>query len=145
MKKKFKCRAVFYINKSFVIEYCSYWVFPIFWKELRSNQFMKLPELFSKEQSEYFCKTIKDIIEIKCFNIDLFLDDFVKHKAKKNINKYKFIYWYRHGKEEKDFDYVEIEAKTESEAYLQVKDIRKWVFGIKLISINGINVEPCEK
>ncbi len=61
------------------------------------------------------------------------------------FNTYKFTYWFRYGEFEKDHSDIEIEAKTESEAFLQVKDIRKWVFGIKLISINGINVETCEK
>lgn len=56
------------------------------------------------------------------------------------MNKYHFEYFYRHGKFEKDFATAKIEARTESEAYLQVKEIRKWVFGIKLISINGIIV-----
>jgi len=56
------------------------------------------------------------------------------------MNKYYFEYWYRHGKEEQDFDTAEIEDKTESGAYLQVKEIRKWVFGIKLISINDVPV-----
>lgn len=58
------------------------------------------------------------------------------------MNTYKYQYFYRHGQFEKEFSTAEIEAKTESEAFLQVKKIRKWVFGIKLISINGINVEP---
>jgi hypothetical protein len=54
------------------------------------------------------------------------------------MNKYKFTYWFRYAEFEKDHSEVEIEDKTESGAYLQVKEIRKWVFGIKLISINGI-------
>lgn len=61
------------------------------------------------------------------------------------FNTYKFSYWFRYGEFEKDHSEVEIEDETESAAYLQVKEIRKWVFGIKLISINGINVEPCSK
>lgn len=61
------------------------------------------------------------------------------------MNTYEFEYFYRHGEFEKELARAKIEARTESEAFLQVKDIRKWVFGIKLISINGINVEPCEK
>lgn len=56
------------------------------------------------------------------------------------MNNYKFSYWFRYGEFEKDHSEVEIEAKTESEAYLQVKELRKWVFGIKLISINGMLV-----
>lgn len=59
------------------------------------------------------------------------------------MNTYEFEYFYRHGEFEKEFDTAKIEDETESRAYLQVKEIRKWVFGIKLISINGINVEPC--
>ncbi|MES2864124.1 MAG: hypothetical protein V4666_08400 [Bacteroidota bacterium] len=58
------------------------------------------------------------------------------------MNTYYFEYFYRHGDFEKDFTTATIEAKTESEAFLQVKELRKWVFGIKLLSINGINVEP---
>lgn len=58
------------------------------------------------------------------------------------MNTYEFEYFYRHGKFEKELATAKIEDKTESGAYLQVKEIRKWVFGIKLISINGINVEP---
>lgn len=54
------------------------------------------------------------------------------------MNTYEFEYFYRYGEFEKEFATAKVEAKTESEAYLQVKDIRKWVFGIKLISINGI-------
>ncbi len=61
------------------------------------------------------------------------------------MNTYEFEYFYRHGKFEKEFSSVKIEDETESAAYLQVKEIRKWVFGIKLISINGINIEPCSK
>jgi len=61
------------------------------------------------------------------------------------MNTYEFEYFYRYGNEQQDCDCVEIEDETESAAYLQVKEIRKWVFGIKLISINGINVEPCSK
>jgi len=61
------------------------------------------------------------------------------------MNEYEFEYWYRHGEFEKEFAKVKIKDKTESGAFLQVKEIRKWVFGIKLISINGINVEPCLK
>lgn len=58
------------------------------------------------------------------------------------MNEYEFEYWFRYGKEEQDFDRVKIKDKTEFGAYLQVKEIRKWVFEIKLISINGINIEP---
>jgi len=58
------------------------------------------------------------------------------------MNTYEFEYFYRYALDQQDFDRVEIEDETESAAYLQVKEIRKWVFGIKLISINGINVEP---
>lgn len=56
------------------------------------------------------------------------------------MNTYEFEYWFRFGKEEQDCDTVKIEARTESEAFLLVREIRKWVFGIKLISINGIKV-----
>lgn len=61
------------------------------------------------------------------------------------MNSYEFEYFYRYGEFEKEFDRVKIEDKTESGAFLQVRELRKWVFGIKLISINGINVEPCKQ
>lgn len=53
------------------------------------------------------------------------------------MNIYHFEYWFRHGNFEKDFEKVEIKADSEAEANLIVKDLRLWVFSIKLLSING--------
>lgn len=53
------------------------------------------------------------------------------------MNIYLFEYWFRHGNFEKDFEKVEIKADSEAEANLIVKDLRPWVFSIKLLSING--------
>lgn len=54
------------------------------------------------------------------------------------MNKYKFEIWFRHGKFEKDFEIVEIDADTESEAESIVKDLRAWIFKVTLLEINGI-------
>lgn len=53
-------------------------------------------------------------------------------------NTYEFQFWFRYGNDQKDFDIVKIDAKTESDAFLLVREERKWVFGIKLLSINGV-------
>ncbi len=58
------------------------------------------------------------------------------------MNTYEYEYWYRHGNEQEDFATKKVDALTESEAFLKVRETRKLMFGIKLISINGINVEP---
>ena len=44
------------------------------------------------------------------------------------MNKYKFETWFRHGKFDKDFEIVEIDADTESEAESIVKDLRACIF-----------------
>lgn len=54
------------------------------------------------------------------------------------MNKYKFETWFRHGKFDKDFEIVEIDADTESEAESIVKDLRAWIFKVTLLEINGI-------
>ena len=57
------------------------------------------------------------------------------------MNKYEIEIWFRYGQFEKDFEIVEIEADTESEAFLIAKDLRHWVFSVKLLSTNGIALE----
>lgn len=54
------------------------------------------------------------------------------------MNKYKIEYWFRYGKMEKDFDQIEIEADTEPEAIEVIKDLKRWVFGVKILEINGV-------
>lgn len=62
-------------------------------------------------------------------------------KTKNNkMNKYKIEFFFRHGKFEKDFDQIEIEADTEEEAIQLVKDLRSWVFKIDILEINGKKV-----
>lgn len=56
------------------------------------------------------------------------------------MNKYKIEFWFRHGKFEKDFGQIEIEADTEEEAIQLVKDLRSWVFKIDILEINGEKV-----
>ncbi len=85
MKKKFKCKIVHYTDKSYIIKYASYYLFPS-WKTLESYmpRFNKVvPELFSKEQAEYFCKNSDSILDIKTFNYEEFMDRFLISKGYK--------------------------------------------------------------
>lgn len=89
MKKKFKCKIVHYLDKCYIIKYDNYYLFPS-WKTLERYmlRFNKVvPELFSKEQAEYFCKNADSIIDIKTFNHEEFLDRFIE-----SINIVKHIY-----------------------------------------------------
>ncbi len=54
------------------------------------------------------------------------------------MNKYLIEYWFRYGKEEKDFDKIEIDADTEPEAIQAIRDLQSWVFGVKILEVNGI-------
>jgi hypothetical protein len=56
------------------------------------------------------------------------------------MNKYEFEIWFRHGKFDKEFEIVEIDADTESEAESIVKDLRAWIFKVTLLEVNGIKV-----
>ena len=56
------------------------------------------------------------------------------------MNQYTFEYWYRYADEREDFFQVIISSNTEEEARKEVKGIRRCVFGIKLLEINGIKV-----
>ena len=57
------------------------------------------------------------------------------------MNKYVVEIWYRHGKFEKDFEVVEIDADTEAEAFLLARDLKHWVFKVNLVSKNGVIYE----
>ena len=57
------------------------------------------------------------------------------------MNNYVLEVWYRHGKFDKDFEVVEIEADSDEEAFLLVKDLKNWVFRIDVISKNGVKSE----
>lgn len=61
------------------------------------------------------------------------------------MNKYVVEIWYRHGKFEKDFEVVEIDADTEAEAFLLAKDLKNWVYKVNLVSKNGVIYDKYEK
>ena len=50
------------------------------------------------------------------------------------MNTYKIEYWYRHGRFEKDFDIIDVEADSEAEAIQIVRDLQKWVYSVKIIT-----------
>lgn len=52
------------------------------------------------------------------------------------MNTYKIEYWYRHGRFEKDFDIIDVEADSEAEAIQIVRDLQKWVYSVKIINKN---------
>ena len=52
------------------------------------------------------------------------------------MNTYKIEYWYRHGRFEKDFDIIDVEADSEAEAIQIVRDLQKWVYSVKIINEN---------
>lgn len=57
------------------------------------------------------------------------------------MNKYLIEYHYRYGKFEKDFAEITVEADTQEEAIQIVRDLKKWVFKITFLEINGSKVE----
>jgi len=60
------------------------------------------------------------------------------------MNQYTFEYWYRYADEREDFTQVTIPANTEEEGEKEVRGIRKYVFGIKLLEVNGIKVKKTQ-
>ena len=48
--------------------------------------------------------------------------------------EYNFKYWFRYGNEQKDFDFVTVEAENLEQAKEKVRAIRRWIFGIELLN-----------
>lgn len=61
------------------------------------------------------------------------------------MNKYLYEYWFRYGKEEQDFDHVTVASISKEEAEKEVRGIRRCIFGIKLLEVNGIKVIKTKK
>jgi hypothetical protein len=56
------------------------------------------------------------------------------------MNQYKVEFWFRYGKMEKDFDTIELQADTEEEVVQIIRDLKKWVFKITILEINGVKI-----
>lgn len=56
------------------------------------------------------------------------------------MNNYVLEVWFRHGKFEKDFELVEVNADSDEEAKLIAKDLKHWVFRIDIVSKNGVKI-----
>ena len=54
------------------------------------------------------------------------------------MNKYKIEYWFRYSGDQKEFDTIEIDADNEQEAIETIKDLKDWVFGVKILEVNGV-------
>lgn len=57
------------------------------------------------------------------------------------MNIYEYEFWFRYGLDQQDCDSAKIESETEEESLVELQKLHKWIFGIKLISINGVKVE----
>jgi len=50
------------------------------------------------------------------------------------MKKYKILIEYRHGKDEKDFDEIPIEAESDEKAIELAKKHRRWIYRATIIS-----------
>jgi len=57
------------------------------------------------------------------------------------LNSYFFEYWFRYSGDQKDFEQVTIVAKNYEEARDKVRSMRKWIYSIKLLSINNEKIK----
>ncbi len=57
------------------------------------------------------------------------------------MNNYQLEVWFRYGKFEKDFEIIEIDADSDDEAIFLAREIKHWVFSVKILSKNGIKNE----
>jgi len=57
------------------------------------------------------------------------------------LNSYFFEYWFRYSGDQKDFEQVTVVAKNYEEARDKVRSMRKWIYSIKLLSINNEKIK----
>lgn len=63
-----------------------------------------------------------------------FLYNCRNHQYFQEMKKYKILIEYRHGKDEKDFDEIEIEAESDEKAIELAKEHRRWIYRATIIS-----------
>jgi len=60
------------------------------------------------------------------------------------LNSYFFEYWFRYSGDQKDFEQATVVAKNEEDAKGKVLEMRKWIYYVKLLSINGEKIKLCQ-